>query len=223
MGKLVGMPGVDVSTVASCVDFDVDLDIVDELIKNRSDYTGCEKSITIYNMSRGVESCIDILRAQVQKVSGQHKPGRNPTYACAIHGGLTTLKDSECVQQLVDIKQRLDTCDTRKVDRDDYLDAHSWFSCFKLGLPNDEMSDTIPKTNISVHDDTPPILSRLANEMGCSSSVIAAISMYTVLRTQEALFRKDRDTANRVVDVFMSKVRRRVKIAAVFVDTIEAR
>ena len=222
MGKLVGMPGVNVSTIASCVDFDDDCDVVSELIKNRSDYTGCDKSITIYNMSRGVECCIDILRAQVQKLSGQHKPGRNPTYSCAIHGGLLILRDSEHIQQLIDVKQRLDTCDTSKVDRDDYIDAHWWFSCFKLGLPNDGMSDIAQRTNIRVPDEIPSRLGTLSRELGCSASVISAIAIYSVLKLQDALFVKDREVASKVFDVFMNKVRRRVRIATVYADMLEA-
>lgn len=188
-------------------------DVVHQLSKHPDRHHG-DSSLSILGFPGFLRTNLDRIRAHVDPY-----PSVSKTVCCCISGGLTGISRNEQIQGLIDLKLRFDRMPA-EADTDDLEDVAMWFRSFPLGIPNPTFS-AARRLNVAITEPVKGRLQEMADRLGLSQSSLAGLAVMVVLADQTQTAKRDRQTLEKILSLFVARIRRRQRVGEVLLESFE--
>lgn len=179
-------------------------DLTTELADNRDFYTG-EDCVTL----RPVPGYLIESLERYKYSFASHRPGMNAISSACIWGSLQSLRQIDCIKDLIAIQERLRksiyesrTDDSDEADINRYDMIRNWFKSFPVGVMSSGASG-LETLNVSLPEKIKASLCGTAGALSISQGALGAVLIADMIREQDTTLKGHRRKLDESVKTFL--------------------
>lgn len=202
--------------------FSSTFDLLDELSRNREQYTCDEIQLTAYRFPVSLLMVIDQTRDQIpisitnkSEDYNLSRPGRNPTINCCLQHGVNLIRAHEDIKSIIRLRGRFIAIirpeNYQQRDADLAQAIFDAFEKFPLTVHDSSMSET-RKQGLHLGKKLKDSIFGVRSELGVSLDAIVILCIQLSLSDAEWILPECRDRMRKSTEEFFRKVRVRIRM-----------